>query len=539
LSVRKCDGGDCSAVPGGDGAQGCSRQDGGPGGDPFEIISLPQSANDLEYEVSVSRFCGDTSRFRLVLASNGCLVPDNVDTSIFREATIFGHPAAAGVVAVAAVDYREIEQGGDRTPPPNVIDVEYFSSLGGNLPFFYTGSGVPLPGAPQLRAKPEIAAPDNTNTTFFVPGRDPDGDGLPNFNGTSAAAPHAAAVAALIRQKNPLLSPAGVLNALGATAVDIESPGFDFLSGFGLIDALDAVQAAGGATPTQGSLENPQPSSFQSGIGLVSGWVCNADHVTFQVDGGPSRDAAYGTSRGDTVGICGDANNGFGALLNWNVLGDGPHTLRVFADGVQFGSATFDVTTFGTAFLQGASGQYLLNDFPVAGDSVVLRWQEASQNFVISEAQLASSADRGEAMPQVGGVVGLLENPGSSSFQSGIGVISGWVCSANEVTLSIDGGDAVRAAYGTSRGDTASICGDANNGFGRLTNWNLLGDGTHTVTAFADGVQFGQATFTVTTLGSNFLSGVTGQYELPNFAGLTVVVRWQEAQQNFVIIGTQ
>lgn len=30
-------------------------------------------------------------------------------------------------------------------------------------------------------------------------------------------------------------------------------------------------------------------------------------------------------------------------------------------------------------------------------------------------------------------------------------------------------------------------------------NWNLLGDGTHTVRALADGVEFDRATFTVTT----------------------------------------
>ena len=95
----------------------------------------------------------------------------------------------------------------------------------------------------------------------------------------------------------------------------------------------------------------------------------------------------------------------------------------------------------------------------------------------------------------------------------------------------------VPAAYGTSRLDTAGACGDANNGFGRLLNWNLLGDGEHTVTAFADGMPFGQATFTVTTLGTTFLSGVEGEYELFDFAGRDVFVRWQEGQQNFVITG--
>ena len=32
-------------------------------------------------------------------------------------------------------------------------------------------------------------------------------------------------------------------------------------------------------------LENPRPSSFQSGIGVISGWVCEADEVAIEIDG--------------------------------------------------------------------------------------------------------------------------------------------------------------------------------------------------------------------------------------------------------------
>ncbi|MEW6271905.1 MAG: M12 family metallo-peptidase [Thermodesulfobacteriota bacterium] len=290
--------------------------------------------------------------------------------------------------------------------------------------------------------------------------------------------------------------------------------------------------------PVLGLLENPQPGSPQSGIGLVSGWVCNAASVQFRIDDGPLRDAAYGTSRLDTVGVCGDANNGFGALLNWNVLGDGAHTLRAFADGVELGSATFGVTTLGSEFLVGASGAYQLEGFPSAGTSVLLRWQQGSQNFVVAGAELVSGAPPASGAPAAA-ALGVLENPAPLSFQSGIGVISGWVCSAGQVTLSIDGAAPVPAAYGTSRLDTVSVCGDANNGYGRLVNWNLLGDGTHTMTAFADSMAFGEATFTVTTMGSDFVSGASGRYVLPGFVGRDVTVEWQEGQQNFVITGAQ
>jgi subtilisin family serine protease len=544
VALFDCSGGSCTVIPGAvsDAAQGCSLQGGGPGGDPIEILELPAAfGGQRTVGVAVNRVCGTTTRFRIaVTPSDGCSLASAgyvFDPSIFKDAQIYGHAAAAGVVAVAAVDYREIAQGGDRQAPSNVVNVERFSSLGGVLPIFYDGAGAPLPGGVQLRAKPELAAPDGTNTTFFV--GDADGDGFPNFFGTSAAAPHAAAVAALIRERNPALSPSGVLGALTATAIDIESPGYDFLSGFGLVDALDAVAAATPQGPALGVLENPQSNGFQSGVGLVSGWVCAANAVKYQVDDGPLRDAAYGTSRADTAGVCGDANNGFGALFNWNLLGDGPHTLRAFADGVEIGSATFEVATLGAPFLTGLVGQYAVPDFPAEGDFTLLVWQEASQNFVIADTTAGESQASPPLAAPLATALGVLENPSDGSSQSGIGVISGWVCSAGQVTVSIDGGAPLPAAYGTSRLDTVGACGDANNGFGRLINWALLGDGEHTITAFADGMPFAQGAFTVTTLGTTFLTGVDAEYKLLDFAGRDVFVRWQEGQQNFVIVGTE
>ena len=62
-------------------------------------------------------------------------------------------------------------------------------------------------------------------------------------------------------------------------------------------------------------------------------------------------------------------------------------------------------------------------------------------------------------------VVGYLENPGRDSFQSGIGVLSGWVCAAGVVEIELNGVPQ-EAAYGTERLDTAGVCGNTDNGFG-------------------------------------------------------------------------
>ena len=106
-------------------------------------------------------------------------------------------------------------------------------------------------------------------------------------------------------------------------------------------------------------------------------------------------------------------------------------------------------------------------------------------------------------------VAGRLENPGAWSPQSGLGVISGWVCTAEEVVIEIDGTPQA-AAYGTSRADTAAVCGDTDTGFGLLFNWNLLGDGKHWVVARVDGVELDRALVTVTTLGEEFVRDAAG-----------------------------
>ncbi|MBI3800743.1 MAG: hypothetical protein HY268_27665 [Deltaproteobacteria bacterium] len=134
----------------------------------------------------------------------------------------------------------------------------------------------------------------------------------------------------------------------------------------------------------KGVLDNPQPDSGQSGIGVISGWVCNAGHIDIVIDEVATLAAAYGTDRGDTVEECGDTDNGFGLLLNWNLLGDGQHTVHALADGVEFGSATFTVTTLGgMEFVHGAKGGCQISDFPSSGTAAFVHWEESLQNFVI------------------------------------------------------------------------------------------------------------------------------------------------------------
>ncbi|MCB1767795.1 MAG: hypothetical protein KDJ22_17360, partial [Candidatus Competibacteraceae bacterium] len=226
--------------------------------------------------------------------------------------------------------------------------------------------------------------------------------------------------------------------------------------------------------------------------------------------------------------------------FNWNRLGNGEHNLKAYADGVEFANVDFNVTTLGVEYLEGASGEYTLSGFPQTGDTVTVRWAEPHQNFVISGASKAAAGSTTTVTTRAGSSANL-ESPTQSSFESGVSLIRGWVCQANTVEIQIDGGDMQKVAYGTTREDTASTCGDTDNGFGYTFNWNRLGNGEHNLKAYADGTEFANVNFTVTTLGVEYLEGASGEYPIANFpqAGKNVTLRWAEPHQNFVIIDAQ
>lgn len=304
----------------------------------------------------------------------------------------------------------------------------------------------------------------------------------------------------------------------------------------------------GGEKNTAGRLENPAPNSPQSGVGLVSGWVCDARevHINFETaDGGTfTLPAAVGTVRTDTVSVCGHAQTGFGLLWNWGNLGDGTHTVSAYADGRLLGESEVTVTTLGQAFVRGLSGSYTARNFPREGNATLLEWSEARQNFVITASRSTPSNPGGSRNDGSGGK-GVLENPSPGTAHSGVAIISGWHCQAKSVRVELTSNDGRTGSFlagtGTERTDTASVCGDTNNGYGLLGNWNTLGDGWHEVRVFADDdtEPFATSKVFVTTLGEEFARGLSGEYEIPNFPerGKSVTVEWRQEQQNFVLTG--
>ena len=130
------------------------------------------------------------------------------------------------------------------------------------------------------------------------------------------------------------------------------------------------------------TLEIPNHDSVVSGIGVISGWKCDADgDLTIQFDGGIPIPLLHGSERKDTESVCGDVLNGFVAIMNWGNLSEGTHTAVVYDNGEEFDRATFDVTTYGADFLRGAHGQCEVLHFPERGEATALVWDQSTQHF--------------------------------------------------------------------------------------------------------------------------------------------------------------
>ena len=217
----------------------------------------------------------------------------------------------------------------------------------------------------------------------------------------------------------------------------------------------------------QGVLEIPRAGSYQSGIGGVFGWYCDAGTITVSFDDGPPIEAAYGTPRADTQTVCGDRNNAFGLPWNWNLLGEGLHTVQVFADGVAFASATFRVTTLGAEFLRGVAGTCTVGNFPEEGTSATVRWDESLQNFaVIAESSGGGFVETFTNPPEIVSVNGVLE----TTFTAAMAEVA---VADQQVLTVVYNGLYVPPTLRARPGDTIKL--RLVNGFNQLTNLHYHG----------------------------------------------------------------
>ncbi len=93
--------------------------------------------------------------------------------------------------------------------------------------------------------KPDLAAPSGLYTTTY---------GWGGFYGTSASAPVVAGAAALVKQMHPDWGPAQIKKALEMWAADIDTPGQDLASGYGLVGLAQAFNYMNPPAPEGGVL---------------------------------------------------------------------------------------------------------------------------------------------------------------------------------------------------------------------------------------------------------------------------------------------
>ena len=243
-------------------------------------ILINDSEADIHANIAIELFSGPAPRrikYVWFDLDAGLLTVEEYDT---QSGTLYGHANAAGAEAIGAAPwYNTAAFGPQNKPECAPACLELFSSAGG-VPILFDKNGRRFP-FPLIRIKPAFTGPDGGNTTFFIadiaapiPGS-PEPDGFPNFFGTSASAPHVAAIGALMLDQRARdiaarkrflgpqhLRPDAMYLALRLSAVrnDIRqragrvtgpipiphSTGFDFDSGFGFVDAAAALRLTAG-----------------------------------------------------------------------------------------------------------------------------------------------------------------------------------------------------------------------------------------------------------------------------------------------------
>lgn len=192
---------------------------------PFEFLYADAPYSGI-YALAVKKYSATTSPVLDLMAwGRHQLDIKDADRSLLEPATA---PYSFSVAAVDAGSYM----------------LESYSSWGPTY-----GAGGSLAGG---YAQPRISGYANVDTWSYGPGV---------FNGTSAAAPHVAGAAALVRSAFPSYTPDQTQAFLESRAVDSGAPGYDYLYGYGRLWL---------GTPTCSYSISPTSTSVNSGGGAGS-----------------------------------------------------------------------------------------------------------------------------------------------------------------------------------------------------------------------------------------------------------------------------
>lgn len=203
-----------------------------------EVVAVSgpvQDGNDppydlLQYEIP------ERGRYSVAIYSTDVPNGTVVEAELLSEEHVFTRPVAIGSVGAPAT--------GDQ-----VAGIAAFDRLSGNRPD-YSSAGPTDDNELGI----SVSGPTNVQTGVY-----------PRFfEGTSASAPHAAGVAALVLQAKPNLTSDGLYHAIQSGADDIGPSGPDLYTGYGLLNttgSLSAVNALSDPSPDALDLRIRPPNS--------------------------------------------------------------------------------------------------------------------------------------------------------------------------------------------------------------------------------------------------------------------------------------
>ena len=461
------------------------------GGDPVQIGSFTNNSHSTT-TLYLAVFMNDAAgpvpgEFKIIL-DNDSFSPVTLDGGGIGSGTVIGHEADPNAIAVGAV------------PENNPTTTEVFSSVGPGTDLFDANGN--LLATPLNDGKVNLLGPDGNATT--VPG-------FGSFYGTSAAAPTAAAVGALVLDENPLLNPSDIANILADTATPVA--GAAVLTGAGLVNADLAVGAAATLTFTETAnvatlLGTHLNDTFIGGPGnhTISGdgGIDTLDYsaapakVTINFTSGKATANGYGgtdtftgieiakgSAFADTfvAGTAGETLYGEGGInsLNFTGLG-GAGVLTLgggsFTSGSGTNSGTISVGAstslkVNTAFVNKGSlvcdgGSLIVTGAITGTGSAALVENGGYLEFDGADSQGATFGGAASTLAlaapaQFGGLIGGLALGDELDFIS-LGVTSGFVQSSIlTITLSA-GGTLTFNVAGNIGGDIFAVTGDGSNG---------------------------------------------------------------------------
>ena len=178
-----------------------------------------------------------------------------------RDAVNYAHGQGALIVAAAGNEYQERNPVEYPAALPHVLAVAATGDQDEHARYSSTGLYVDVaaPGGDPYSSN-DTERNHWVWSTYWRGEQGKPAQGYMGMNGTSQAAPHVAGLAALVWSVNPKLSNDQVEEIIKAASMDLGPPGRDDFFGWGRIDALAALEAAGSFTST--SLSMASPSEF-------------------------------------------------------------------------------------------------------------------------------------------------------------------------------------------------------------------------------------------------------------------------------------